>query len=119
LDTTIAPASDEAANLELEVIIIRPHLTKITVPFTGDEAVIWVADESDNWQKVKKISDVAVNKIVEIAIPFVDLKVNPEDNIEFMTRLKEKGLELERCPVRGTISVSVPPENYEEIFWPL
>jgi len=114
--------------LELEIIVLKPHLTKIIVPFTGDAAIILVADRDDHWREVKKKPDVAINKIIELAVPFQDLKVNENDNLEFMTRLKEKipdsrdgfaHLELEKCPVRGTISFSVPPEDYEKIFWPL
>jgi len=119
LDTNLSMKSNNVANLELEVIILRPYLTKITVPFTGDAAIISVADKNTHWQEVKKVSAIAINKIIELAVSLNDLKVNPNDNLEFMTRLKEKGLELEKCPVRGTISVSVPPEDYEYTVWPL
>jgi alpha-amylase/alpha-mannosidase (GH57 family) len=119
LDINLSMKNDNVTNLELEIIILKPHLTKITVPFTVSAAIISVADKDGHFREVKKIPDVAINKIVELAVPFRDLKVNPNDNLEFMTRLKEKGLELEKCPVRGTISVSVPPEDYEIIAWPL
>ena len=117
LDTNLSMKSDDIVNLELEIIILKPHLTKIIVPFNGDAAIILVADKDDHWREVKKIPDIAINKIVELAVSFRDLKVNENDNLEFMTRLKEKGLELEKCPVRGTISVSVPPEDYEKTVW--
>ena len=128
LDTNLAMKGSDVANLELEIIIFKPHLTKIIVPFTGDAAIIWAADKDGHLREVKKFPDVAINKIVELAVSFSDLKVNPNDNLEFMTRLKEKVpdsrdgfayLELEKCPARGTISFSVPPEDYETIFWPL
>ena len=119
LDTNLSVKRDDVVNLELEIIILKPHLTKIIVPFTGDAATILIADRDDHWREVKQLSDVAINKIIELAVSFQDLKVNENDNLEFMTRLKEKNLELEKCPVRGTISFSVPPEDYETIFWPL
>ncbi|HIE26145.1 TPA: glycoside hydrolase [Candidatus Poribacteria bacterium] len=119
LDTNLSMKSDDVVNLELEIIILKPHLTKITVPFTGARVIISTADKDGHWREVKRISDVAINKIVELAVSFQDLKVKANDKLEFMTRLTEKGLELERCPVRGAISVFAPPEDYERIFWPL
>jgi hypothetical protein len=119
--------NDDVDNLELEIFIFsrrlktnpKLHLTKITVPLTEDAAIISAADKDGSFREFKKISSIAINKIVELAVPFQDLKANENDKLEFIISLKKKGLELERCPVRGNISISVPPEDYEYTVWPL
>lgn len=59
----------------------------------------------------------AIGAVIEIGIPFTYLGVGPNAQIEFFVILERSGLEIERCPRRGPVSIRVPTQEFELINW--
>jgi alpha-amylase/alpha-mannosidase (GH57 family) len=55
--------------------------------------------------------------VVEIGIRFADLGVGPGEQIEFYVVLERGGLEIERHPSRGPVSLKVPTDEFELANW--
>ncbi|WP_456431730.1 glycoside hydrolase family 57 protein [Thermosulfuriphilus sp.] len=62
-------------------------------------------------------ADLAVDRIVELSVPFALLNFRVGDNVIFWIEILEKGLVRERVPRMGHLSFTVPDENFEQIFW--
>lgn len=72
---------------------------------------------SGEWLSVRDIGEVAAADIFEIEIPFADLGVKENDEISFALDISKNGDEVERCPWRGHITLTVPSPDYETMMW--
>ncbi|MDA8431443.1 MAG: hypothetical protein M0Z60_00600, partial [Nitrospiraceae bacterium] len=72
---------------------------------------------NEEWKKVKDLFDVAAVDVFEIGIPFADLLAKEKDEINLFISIRKDDEEIERCPWRGHISVSVPTEDFEAMMW--
>lgn len=72
---------------------------------------------AEKWVMVKHIENVAAKDIFEIEIPFVDIKTKENDEIHFSVDIMRNGEEVERCPWRGHITVTVPTPHFETLMW--
>jgi len=54
---------------------------------------------------------------VEMGVRFADLGVEAGTQIRFFIMLERGGLEIERCPSRGPVSIDVPTEEFELVNW--
>lgn len=72
---------------------------------------------NQQWIKIKELSEVAVQDIFELAIPFADLKAGEKDEINIFVSIRKNGEEIERCPWRGHISLTVPTADFEAMMW--
>jgi hypothetical protein len=61
--------------------------------------------------------ELAVEKIVELAVPFESLHVSPGQPISFFVELMVAGASVDRVPREGTIDMIVPTAEYERIMW--
>jgi hypothetical protein len=61
--------------------------------------------------------EVAVGKIIELAVPFDSLRASPEQPISFFVELFSGSTSLDRIPREGTIDLAVPPPEFERIMW--
>jgi alpha-amylase/alpha-mannosidase (GH57 family) len=61
--------------------------------------------------------EVAIGKIIELAIPFALLGVAAGQAISFAVELCTNGTGLERLPREGTIDMIVPSPDFERIMW--
>jgi hypothetical protein len=73
--------------------------------------------KKDEWIKIKDVTDVAVQDILEIAIPFGDIGAKEKDELNLFISASKDGEEIERCPWRGYISITVPTPDFEAIMW--
>jgi hypothetical protein len=61
--------------------------------------------------------EAATDQIVEIAIPFADLKRTTNDPIQFFVELVETERSVDRAPREGIIETTTPSPNFEQIMW--
>jgi hypothetical protein len=61
--------------------------------------------------------DVAIDQIVEVAIPFQRLRVTVDQPIQFFIELLQGGQSRDRAPREGTINLSCPSPYFEQIMW--
>jgi hypothetical protein len=59
----------------------------------------------------------AVDQIVEVAIPFDRLGVAVDQHLQFFVELQQGGLGRDRAPRDGTIVLTRPSPDFEQIMW--
>jgi len=74
-------------------------------------------EDRESYQKVKDLTSINYQKIIELCIPFVDLKVRTGQTIDLVIVLERNNMELERWPSRGTVRVTVPGEDFALKHW--
>ena len=105
-------------DVTLSVITAKPADIKITCPVMGDDiGAVLFEKVNEEWVKVKDISDVAIKDIFEIGIPFADLRAKEKDEINLFISIRKGPEEVERCPWRGHISLTVPTADFEAMMW--
>src|SRR5262249_50077108 len=60
---------------------------------------------------------VGIDLIAEMAIPFALLRVKPGDPIQFFVELVENRQSRDRAPRDGTIHLTCPSPEFEQIMW--
>jgi hypothetical protein len=91
---------------------------KIECPLKEAGAKGALYEERDGeWIKVKDITDFAIQDIFEAGVAFSDLKTKEKQEIQFFISVRKGSEELERCPWRGHISVTVPTDDFEAMMW--
>lgn len=117
LDPNI-PFGEFEEGITLSITMTQPADIKISAPLRGEEMKGELfGKEGENWVKVKEIADVAAEEIFEIALPFTDLRAKEKDEIHFFIAISKGVDEIERCPWRGHISITVPTEDFEATMW--
>ena len=73
--------------------------------------------KDEAWIKIKDITEVAMQDILEIAIPFKDINAKEKDELNLFVSAFKDTEEIERCPWRGNLSITVPTPDFESIMW--
>jgi hypothetical protein len=60
---------------------------------------------------------VATGAILELALPFARLELNPGDPIRFYVELHQGDSSLDRAPREGVFDLTVPSPDFERIMW--
>jgi hypothetical protein len=102
---------------QLAVIFLKPSGLKIDISFIPSVHAELLRKEMEAWKPVKAIQDIAVRDILELGVSFQDLEVLENDEIIFAISFYQKGNELERCPFRGYIILTVPSPHFESMMW--
>jgi alpha-amylase/alpha-mannosidase (GH57 family) len=66
---------------------------------------------------VRETGPVAVDRIVELSLPFEDIGVKAGDRVLFYAGLEVNGREIERCPTSRPIETEVPGADFEQRMW--
>ncbi len=67
---------------------------------------------------VKKVgATAAMDEIIEVAIPFSDLGVQPGDALHWFAEVIENGQSIDRAPSEGSIELVTPDKDFERIHW--
>jgi len=74
-------------------------------------------EHRENYQNSKDLTSIVYQKIIELSIPFADLKVKAGQPIEMVLVLERESIELERWPYHGTLRLVVPGENFTLEHW--
>jgi len=111
------PISEFPDNTKFFINIVKPCLVKITVSIKPSlNAELFIKSNGD-WEKIKDVTDVAIQDIFEIAIPFNDLRAKEKDEINISISIMKNSEEIERCPWRGHITLTVPTPDFEAMMW--
>jgi alpha-amylase/alpha-mannosidase (GH57 family) len=104
---------------EFSIITAIPSEIKITVPLKGNGCSKATLFEkiNDVWIMIKEIPEVAFLDIFEIGVSFADLKAKKEDEIHLFISISKDNEEMERCPWRGHLSITVPTPDFEALMW--
>ena len=102
---------------DCSIQVIRPHPFKVTVSIREKKKAKLLSRTEGGWVEVREIDAIAVGDILECAIPFRDITAKEHDELNFFLSLGKEGEEIERCPWRGYISITVPTPDFEAMMW--
>ncbi len=98
--------------------IIRPFPFRINVIPKDNFINAELFEKKDEiWEKIKDMTEVAMQDVLEIAIPFKDINAKEKDELNLYIAVLKGEEEIERCPWRGYISITVPTPDFEAIMW--
>jgi alpha-amylase/alpha-mannosidase (GH57 family) len=104
---------------EVRVTFMSPEDIRVRVTQT-DEGVAAVFERRASrevWRVVPARPEAAAHEVLEIAVPFIDLGVQPGDAIGFFVSLHVNGQELERYPSFRPVELTVPSAEFEAYNW--
>lgn len=105
-------------HIMLQINIVHPFTFKIIYDLQKSPSNAAIHEKVfEEWILVKTTENVAAKEIFEIEIPFADIKAGENDEIHFSIDIMRNGEEVERCPWRGYITVTVPMPYYEALMW--
>lgn len=110
------PFTEMQEHIIIYINIVHPFIFRIIFNLSETNATIYEM-AAEKWVVAKHIENVAAKDIFEIEIPFVDIKTQENDEIHFSVDIMRNGEEVERCPWRGYITVTVPTPHYETLMW--
>ncbi len=114
----VAPFDTLGDDVEIVIVTSKPAEIRINCPVKGSDIRARLFEkQEDEWVMRREIAEVAVKEIFEISIAFSDLKAVQKSEISFCVSLRRGNDEIERCPWRGHISLSVPTPDFESMMW--
>jgi alpha-amylase/alpha-mannosidase (GH57 family) len=116
IDTRRAAREDLRSVDELRICFLEPagYEVRLLDPSQGTPVVTLVANgEPVPQAKVRA----AVGSLVEIAIPFADLRVAPDAAVSFYVEALANGQSSDRGPREGALEFRVPNADYEMSMW--
>jgi alpha-amylase/alpha-mannosidase (GH57 family) len=101
---------------ELRVRFLEPQGTEIRISGFRDNSVSAKLYRNERASS-KTVVDVAVGQILELSVPFADLKRKPEEPLHFFVEAFSEGQSVDRAPSEGAIQTVVPSPDFEMIMW--
>ena len=94
----------EPAGMEIRITGFKQHDVKAKL-YREDKLV------------AKATIEVAVDQILELAVPFADLGLAPESTIQMYVEAVAKKQSVDRAPQEGVLEMVVPSPDFERIMW--
>ncbi len=101
----------------LSIEIIRPFPFRVDIPLRKGATAKLLGRSDGEWSEIREITDVAVDEILECAVPFSDIRAKERDELNIFITVRKEGEQFERCPWRGYITVTVPTPDFEAMMW--
>ncbi len=112
------PFDEFEEGVDFSIITSKPAEVRVTFPLRKKEARAELFERAgEEWKKVRDMDEAAAQEIFEISAPFADLKARERDEINLFISVRKGSEEIERCPWRGHISVTVPTADFEAMMW--
>ncbi len=113
--------SANSGNIEVNIIVYYPNPIEFSLTLNSAENKNYMninkIGTDGQRTKIGEISKIAVNYIIEIAIPFSVLGIKPNTIVHLQVQLKSDGKEIEKCPSRNPLSIMIPDEKYYSHQW--
>lgn len=119
-DIVLPSEAEDRKNLNLNLFFSEKKI-KISLPISERqreiEHIIYEQKVDGGWAEIKRQSQASLNKILELAVNFKDIKAQSGEKLKILSSIERAGLIIERCPEYGPIQIVVPSEDYESQFW--
>lgn len=109
--------SDFPENTVFCIDIVKPSFFRAQIPLRNAVESRLLSKKGEEWVDIKKMTDVAIGDILECAIPFSDITAREKDELNIVVSIRKDSEEVERCPWRGFITVTVPTPDFEAMMW--
>jgi alpha-amylase/alpha-mannosidase (GH57 family) len=121
LRVDLLPRTEMPKRAVLRVNFIQPHHHAIVVPQLHRSGAmkgeLLDTNPATGYHALGELTQIASGRIVELAVPFSMLHWEQRDEVAFFIQLLEDDVELERHPEMGTLSFTVPDEQFEIENW--
>lgn len=97
--------------------IVRPSSFRVCVPVRDVSGAKLMTKKGDEWVFLKDAADASVNEVLECAVLFNDINAREHDELNIFISIKKGNEDIERCPLRGYISVIVPTPDFDAMMW--
>lgn len=106
-------------DLKAEIVIFDNEEFRLIFPFGKKDVSSYAFIRAFNGktEKIKDIESIRADKIIELSIPFSELKLKAGETVKINIKLEKNDIEIERYPQKGFILLTVPDENFERIMW--
>ncbi|HEX9743576.1 MAG TPA: glycoside hydrolase family 57 protein [Nitrospiraceae bacterium] len=115
-----AAFADEASGLAVESHIATAHRSyKLAFPFTPTPQTftLYGSENGNAWTEIGRYGTISCRKILELAVPFKDLRLQAGQEFRLSVAVLQNGAEVERYPRQQPVSLTVPDDNYEATTW--
>lgn len=113
--------SEEAKSFSYAVVTTAPVERKAEIVFDPARRAyafkLSQLNSKQEWEQIRDLDSFGVGRIIELGLPFAELKTAPTQRVEFVVVVYKDGHELERWPRGGAIGVTAPTETYAEEQW--
>jgi alpha-amylase/alpha-mannosidase (GH57 family) len=75
------------------------------------------AADGSSWTEVGRYGTICRRRILELAVPFKDLRLQAGQEFKISLAVLQNGVEVERYPRQKPVTLTVPDENYEATTW--
>ncbi len=75
------------------------------------------AANGNAWTEVGRYGTICCRKILELAVPFKDLRLQAGQEFKLSVAILKNGMEVERYPRQQPVGLIVPDGNYEAATW--
>ncbi len=107
--------------LQFSIHFTTPQDWQITFPVKfaeGTEPFFTLVHRSDGHAPPpRRLASIRSDRIVELSIPFAELRVHPQERVNFYLQVEKEDLEVERYPRSGFLSIIIPDRDFESSFW--
>jgi len=123
IDTNMELSVESLRDLTIKINFFKQSPQQAIVQMLGDGNLglslfdVVIEEVKETYRSVKDLASVKYQKIIELSIPFVDLKAKIGETIEIVIVLERNNMELERWPFHGTVSLVVPGEDFALQYW--
>lgn len=117
VDTAHTASEDLEAVEELRICFLKPEETVLRVSGMKDRVAAAIELQRGGRRQAKATPEVAIGRILELAVPFANLKVEPGEKIEMYVEVFAKRQSIERVPNEGVLHMNVPSADFERIMW--
>lgn len=118
IDTEGGDASDRLAEVDrLRIGFVDPAEWEVIVEDPASPRPTAFVAHAGTPSSNGKTVEVAVDRILELAVPFSRLGLSPNDPLRFYVELLSGETSLDRAPREGIFELSVPTPDFERIMW--
>jgi alpha-amylase/alpha-mannosidase (GH57 family) len=120
LDPSGSLKDEKVSDLAFFINFLNPKGMDVEIRVTPQERRVSAAlskGENGNRREAAAINTVAANDIIEIAIPFEQLGVKANEEVQLFVTVERAGSEVEKWPYRGFIQFKVPTDDFEAMMW--
>jgi alpha-amylase/alpha-mannosidase (GH57 family) len=114
---SIVPFRELTDEMTFSVDITKPLQSRIHITLKPSLHAELFRKIESSWTKIQDIPDVAAEDIFEMKVPFSALNAREKDEISLSISVMKKGEEIERCPFRGHVTLTVPTPDFEAMMW--
>jgi alpha-amylase/alpha-mannosidase (GH57 family) len=114
---SIVPFRELTDEMTFSVDITKPLQSRIHITLKPSLYAELFRKIESSWTKIQDIPDVAAEDIFEMKVPFSALNAREKDEISLSISVMKKGEEIERCPFRGHVTLTVPTPDFEAMMW--